>query len=59
MANGLDSLAVNNLRGEGAFDEHGHFNPKNNHRIRLPWTTKQITAIYAKFKPEYGTAMDN
>ena len=29
-------LTMNNLRGEEAFEEHGHFNPNNNNRIRLP-----------------------
>ena len=50
--------SINTFLGEGVYEQHGQFNPNNLQRIRLPWTEKDVGAIYAKVDKEYKQAMD-
>ena len=51
-------VSVDEINGEGAFEQFGNFNPNNQARIGLDWTPVEVAAIFAKVLAEYNTAMD-
>ena len=57
---GSTKLKVNDTsKGADAYEEHGMFNPNNLDRISLPWTEKEVIAIFNSVLVEYNVAMFN
>ncbi len=56
---GSMKLKVNDSKGANAYKEHGRFNPNNLYCISLPWTEKEVTAIFNTVLVEYNAAMIN
>ena len=53
-----NKTSVDEINGEGAFNQFGVFNPNNRARIVLLWSKSDIAAIFAKVLSEYNTAME-
>ena len=53
-----NQLSVDEINGEGAFEQFGKFNPNNEARMALNWTPADVSAIFAKVLSEYNTAME-
>ena len=51
-------VSINEKLGDGVFESHGNFNPNNPLRMRIAWSVKDVTAIFAKMDREYRFAMD-
>ena len=51
-------VSINKKLGEGVFESHGNFNANNPLRMRITWSVKDVTAIFAKMDTEYRKAMD-
>ena len=51
-------VSVDEINGEGAFEQFGNFNPNNEARIALDWTPADVTAIFGKVLSEYNAAME-
>jgi hypothetical protein len=49
---------INGKLGDGVYEQHGNFNPNNQACMQIPWSVKDVTAIFAKVDKEYKTAMD-
>lgn len=56
---GSTKLKVNASKGANEYEEHGMFNPNNLARISLPWTEKEVIAIFNSALVEYNAAMVN
>ena len=50
--------SINEKLGDGVFESHGNFNANNPLRMRIAWSVKDVTAIFAKVDKEYRAAMD-
>jgi hypothetical protein len=50
--------SINEKLGDGVYEQHGTFNANNRTRMQIPWSVKDVTAIFAKVDKEYKTAMD-
>jgi hypothetical protein len=50
--------SVDEINGEGMFDQFGLFNPNNPARIALLWTQSDVASIFAKVLSEYNAAME-
>ena len=50
--------SVDEINGEGAFEQFGSFSANNLARIVLPWSQADINAIFGKVATEYNNAME-
>lgn len=56
---GNTESTVNQNKGDGMYDLFGRFDPNNKNHIALPWTEKEVAAIFQAVMSEYNPAMHN
>ena len=53
-----NKASINEINGEGAFEQFGMFNPSNPAHITLLWMQSEVSSIFVKILVEYKTAME-
>ena len=48
---------IDKKKGVGWYSENAIFNPNDKSRIELPWTSKSLDVVYAKFFKEYNASL--